>query len=224
MPPRVTDPRYGPLLGLYEDRHQFDQVINRAASRLILHNDGGIPVIIGVFAGSVPLLLFFLESSWLGLRWSWLAGGLTLFLSVLVAYFLVQHYLNRSRILDYKLCLSCGYSLKGQRTNDHGVGRCPECSRIFHAREYVPPGTDVRNPDWQETRRKLFDSLIRDDPAQLVFPDDHEPDLHSVEDPPGSGKRVRLRRCAACSYIIEGSPVNEKGQGVCSECGTTFTR
>lgn len=43
-------------------------------------------------------------------------------------------------IVHERLCLGCGYSLKGTPFDEESqTARCPECARIVHALEYEPP-------------------------------------------------------------------------------------
>lgn len=45
----------------------------------------------------------------------------------------------RPGILDRRLCFICGYSLIQARTNEAGVGRCPECGSEFILAQYDNP-------------------------------------------------------------------------------------
>jgi hypothetical protein len=49
-------------------------------------------------------------------------------------------------IIEERLCLACGYALKGQPLDEEHRGRCPECGRDFSLGEYVHPTQPQRYP------------------------------------------------------------------------------
>jgi hypothetical protein len=214
-PPFVTDPRCGPWLGLYENRRHFDRVINRAATRLVLHRIQGRSVLLGALCGALPIMLVIAALFYFQVTAPVLLVALAMITVLTMLPVAVFHTAQRCRILDHHLCLSCGHSLKGAQVNNYGCGRCGECGRAFHAREFVPPGSSVCSPGWRATRQFLFASL-RDDATSPPAPESWrtlepvapilEPHLH----------------CAVCHYDLTGTPVDPHGQGRCSECGTPF--
>lgn len=53
-----------------------------------------------------------------------------------------------ARIRADRLCLGCGYTLRGAHVDDHGAGRCPECGRAFNVKAYEEPAS--RRPSTAE--------------------------------------------------------------------------
>jgi DNA-directed RNA polymerase subunit RPC12/RpoP len=52
----------------------------------------------------------------------------------------------RPDIVKNRLCFDCGFSLLGTETNEHGVGRCPECGGKFVLAQYERP----EDPDGED--------------------------------------------------------------------------
>jgi hypothetical protein len=218
--PRHTD--------LYQSQRQFNRVMNHAARRLILHQKGAVSFRIGLYVGMLPVIMFFLLYLLLSAEQLFVQAFLvfaTIGQTMILMIFFVMGAVTRSRILRYRLCLSCGHPLKGVCVDDRGVGACPECVRPFHAQEYFAPGLHDRNLLWQENRQALFhpshsESITSSTPSNTPYFADHV----MLEDPPGSGHRKLLCSCKSCGYILEGTPSDEYGHGFCSECGARFTR
>ncbi|MCZ6836399.1 MAG: hypothetical protein O7G85_11550 [Planctomycetota bacterium] len=219
-PPDVTNPANSPFLGLYENRKHFHNVMDDASRRILFQRFSGLHFLVSALLGMIPPLAlfawcYFYETK-LVLMIGAGIGGMWLYLSIYVwGYDSI-----RRRILIDNLCLGCGYELVKLSTNDHGCALCPKCDRPFHLNTYRPPGTDVQNPNWRETQQTLFESLealkaqLESDQRESV----HRPELKQRQRPPSRPHLI----CRSCGYDLVGSPVDELGQGHCSECGHDF--
>lgn len=219
-----------PGLSLYEDEYHFNRVMARAAARQIVFKPFALSLRFTLYGILLPTLLFtLLALNFFPLGWPFMTLmiiGCLFFLYLLGMKYLVQLSAMQCRIINHRLCLSCGHTLQDLLLDDRGFGNCPDCGHRFHTLEYKAPGEDERNPIWRDLRQELF-LAEENEMSPALYATSATPyftDQVTMEDPPGSGRRVILLTCTTCGYILEGSPTDEYGGGVCSECGKAFTR
>ncbi len=229
-PVRIVVPRGG----LYRNRSHFDQVMHRAAKRFLIHGRGLVSLQIGLIGGALPATVFCFVAYAIGVEWTLLFSILGIGIpiaAVLIGLTVWAHAdAARARLINRRLCLACGYSLHGLRTDQRGCGRCPECGRPFHPEEYTAPEADAQNTDWQLARRILFrESNAGIDP-------DNDPELHWGQSPqivmigypppvadPQREFVSEFPHCRHCGYSLVGTPRSKRGTGICSECGKPFS-
>lgn len=229
-PVRIVVPRGG----LYRNRTHFDQVMHRAAMRFLIHGRGLVSLQTGLIGGALPATVVFFVAYAIGVEWTLLFGILgigLLFAAVLIGLTVWGHAdASRARLISQRLCLACGYSLHGLRTDQRGCGRCPECGRPFHPEEYTAPAVDAENTDWQMARRILFRelnaSIDPDDDAELYG--GRSPQIVLIGYPPTVADPQRefvseFPHCRHCGYSLVGTPRSKRGTGICSECGKPFS-
>ena len=171
-PVRIVVPRGG----LYRNRTHFDQVMHRAAMRFLIHGRGLVTLQTGLIGGALPATVVFFVAYAIGVEWTLLFGifGIGILIAAVLIGLTVwaRADASRARLINQRLCLACGYSLRGLRTDQRGCSRCPECGRPFHPEEYTAPAEGAEQTNWQMVRRILF----RESNAS-VDPED-DPELH----------------------------------------------
>lgn len=229
-PVRIVVPRGG----LYRNRRHFDQVMHQAAKRLLIHGGGLVSLQIGLIGGALPVAVVFFVAYAINAERTLLFGILgigILFAAVLIGVTVwALADASRARLINRRLCLACGYSLHGLRTDRRGCGRCPECGRPFHPEEYTAPEVGAQNTDWQMARRILFREL-----NTSIDPDDgpephwgQSPQIVLIGYPPTVADPQRefvseFPHCRHCGYSLVGTPRSKGGTGICSECGKPFS-
>ena len=223
-----------PRGGLYRNRRHFDQVMHRAARRFLIHGRGLVSLQVGLIGGALPATVFFFVAYAIGVEWTLLFGILgigMLIAAVLIGIIVWAHAdASRARLINRRLCLACGYSLHGLRTDQRGCGRCPECGRPFHPEEYTAPQEGAEHTDWQMTRRILFRglnaSIDREDDPELHW--GRSPQIVLIGYPPTVADPQKesvseFPHCRHCGYSLVGTPRSKRGTGICSECGKPFS-
>ncbi len=228
-PVRIVVPRGG----LYRNRTHFDRVMHRAAMRFLTHGRGLVSFQTGLIGGALPATVVFFVAYAIGAERTLLFGilGIGLLLAAVLIGLTVWGHADaaRARVINQRLCLACGYSLRGLRTDQQGCGGCPECGRPFHPEEYTAPEGDAQNTDWQMARRILFRelnaSIDREDDAERHW--GQSPQIVMIGYPPTVADPQRefvseFPHCRHCGYSLVGTPRSKRGEGVCSECGKPF--
>lgn len=219
-----------PGLSLYKDEYHFNRVMARAAARQLVFKPFALSLRFTLYGILLPSLVFTLMVlNFFPIGWPFttmMILGCLFFLYLLGMKYLAQLTVMQCRIVKFRLCLSCGHSLEDAQLDEKGIGACPKCGQRFHALLYKAPEMGERNSAWQDIWRELFLGYESENYSEHQSPTvtQYFAEQVKLEDPPGSGRHVRLITCASCGYILEGSPTDENGRGICSECGSDFIR
>ncbi len=156
----MTDPpapsRPPAIPSAYNYSWQFDKAMQKPASRLhgehpVLRRFIIAMIVVGaLFAVLMVLMVTGTFRGWRVGSMPWLTTPLfhLLFWPIFAAYlWYIRHKVDPLRhVIRERLCLGCGYSLRGLPVDAEHRGRCPECGRDYSLGEYVHPKTPEKYP------------------------------------------------------------------------------